>query len=38
VEKYWWQAVKPDTDKYTALTALEKEKGYFIHVKAGAKD
>ena len=22
VEKYWWKAVKPDTDKYTAKTAL----------------
>jgi Fe-S cluster assembly scaffold protein SufB len=29
--------VKPDTDKYTAITALEKENGYFIHVRAGAK-
>ena len=37
VEKYWWHAVKPDTDKYTAITALEKENGYFIHVRAGAK-
>lgn len=37
VEKYWWKAVKPDTDKYTAITALEQEQGYFIHVKAGQK-
>lgn len=37
VKKYWWHAVKPDTDKYTAITALEKENGYFIRVKAGAK-
>ena len=37
VEKYWWKAVKPDTDKYTAKTALEKETGYFIHVQKGVK-
>jgi hypothetical protein len=37
VEKYWWKAVSPETDKYTAKTALEKETGYFIHVKAGTK-
>ena len=37
VEKYWWKAVKPDTDKYTAKTALEQEQGYFIRVKAGTK-
>ncbi len=37
VEKYWWKAVAPETDKYTAKTALEKETGYFIHVKAGTK-
>jgi len=37
VEKYWWKAVKPDTDKYTAITALESEQGYFIRVKAGTK-
>ena len=37
VEKYWWKAVKPDTDKYTARTALDKEQGYFIRVKAGEK-
>ena len=37
VEKYWWKAVKPDTDKYTAKTALEQEQGYFIRVRAGQK-
>ena len=37
VEKYWWKAVAADTDKYTAITALEKENGYFIRVKAGQK-
>ena len=37
VEKYWWKAVAPDTDKYTAKTALEREQGYFIRVRAGHK-
>ncbi|MEG0797410.1 MAG: SufD family Fe-S cluster assembly protein [Acidaminococcaceae bacterium] len=37
VAKYWWKAVAPDTDKYTAKTALEKEQGYFIRVRAGHK-
>ncbi|MDO4177979.1 MAG: SufD family Fe-S cluster assembly protein [Phascolarctobacterium sp.] len=37
VKKYWWKAVKPDTDKYTAVTALEEEQGYFIWVQAGKK-
>lgn len=37
VEKYWWKAVDPDKDKYTAKTALEAENGYFIHVKKGVK-
>ncbi len=37
VEKYWWKAVAADMDKYTATTALEKENGYFIRVKAGEK-
>lgn len=37
VEKYWWKAVPADMDKYTAKTALEKENGYFIRVKAGEK-
>ena len=37
VEKYWWKAVKPDTDKYTAKTALEQEQGYFIRVRAWQK-
>ncbi len=37
VEKYWWKAVDPGKDKYTAKTALEKETGYFIHVKKGVK-
>ena len=37
VEKYWWKAVKADTDKYTAKTALEKENGYFVHLQKGVK-
>ena len=37
VKKYWWNAVKADTDKYTAKTALEQEQGYFIRVKAGRR-
>jgi Fe-S cluster assembly scaffold protein SufB len=37
VEKYWWRAVAPDKDKYTALVALHQTEGYFIRVKAGAK-
>lgn len=34
---YWWQAVEPDADKYTARAALHQEHGYFIHVSAGKK-
>lgn len=37
VEKYWWKAIDPTTDKYTAKVALEEEKGYFIRVRAGKK-
>ncbi|MDD3396296.1 MAG: hypothetical protein PHQ45_03635 [Acidaminococcaceae bacterium] len=37
VEKYWWKAVAPDADKFTAKTALEAENGYFVHVAAGKK-
>jgi Fe-S cluster assembly scaffold protein SufB len=37
VEKWWWRAVAPDKDKYTALVALHQTEGYFIRVKAGAK-
>lgn len=37
VEKYWWRAVAPDKDKYTALVALHQTEGYFIRVKAGQK-
>ena len=37
IEKYWWRAVMPDKDKYTALVALHQTEGYFIRVKAGRK-
>ncbi len=33
-EKYWWRAVAPDKDKYTALVALHQTGGYFIRVRA----
>jgi uncharacterized protein len=36
-EHYWWRAVAPDKDKYTALVALHQTEGYFIRVKAGHK-
>ena len=35
VERYWWRAVAPDKDKFTALVALHQTEGYFIRVKAG---
>lgn len=35
VERYWWRAVAPDKDKYTALVALHQTEGYFIRVGAG---
>ena len=34
---YWWQAVAPDTDKYTARAAVHQEHGYFIRALAGSK-
>ena len=34
---YWWQAVEPDADKYTARAALHQEHGYFIRASAGSK-
>lgn len=37
VEKWWWRAVAPDKDKYTAIVALHQTEGYFIRVKAGHK-
>jgi Fe-S cluster assembly scaffold protein SufB len=36
-DRFWWRAVAPDKDKYTALVALHQTEGYFIRVKAGQK-
>lgn len=36
IERWWWRAVDPGTDKYTALVALHQTEGYFIRVRAGA--
>ena len=36
-ERFWWRAVSPDKDKYTALVALHQTEGYFIRVKAGQR-
>lgn len=36
-ERWWWRAVAPDKDKYTAIVALHQTEGYFIRVKAGSK-
>ena len=35
IERWWWRAVAPDKDKFTALVALKQTEGYFIRVKAG---
>lgn len=38
VKKYWWQAVKKDTDEFTKATAeATEEHGYFVHAKKGQK-
>ena len=37
VKDYYWKAVDPEKDKYTAKTYLEEADGYFIHVKKGQK-
>jgi len=38
VKNYYWNAVKVDTDKYTAEAELtDNLQGYFIHAKKGAK-
>ncbi len=37
LQDYWWQAVAPDTDKYTSRAALHQEHGYFIRVLPGVK-
>lgn len=38
LKDYMWKTVDPDTDKYTAAVAIEKNiQGYFIYAKKGAK-
>ena len=34
---YWWQAVRPDADKYTARTELQGQGGYFVRARPGAR-
>ncbi len=34
---YWWKAVKVDTDKYTAQTELQPQRGYFIRARKGTQ-
>ena len=36
-EEYFWQAVAPDVDKYTARAVLHGEHGYFIRALPGVK-
>lgn len=36
-KKYWFKAVKKETDKYTAALSEIIPRGYFIHVKKGVK-
>ncbi len=37
VKDYAWKLVKPDTDKYTAMSYLQEADGYFIRAPAGKK-
>ena len=37
MERYWWQTVKVDQDKYTAYAELNPMHGYFIRVLPGMK-
>ncbi len=37
LKDYWWKAVSPDADKYTAHVALNKGDGYFIRAMPQAK-
>lgn len=37
VKDYSWKLVKPDADKYTAMTYLQNANGYFIRAPAGKK-
>ena len=37
LEDYWWKAVAPDADKYTARAVLHQEHGYFIRALPNTK-
>ncbi|MBW2135546.1 MAG: SufD family Fe-S cluster assembly protein [Deltaproteobacteria bacterium] len=37
LQDYYWRLVSPDSDKYTAQTALDLDNGYFIRALPGAK-
>lgn len=37
LKDYYWKAMDPEKDKFTARTYLEEADGYFIHVKPGMK-
>jgi Fe-S cluster assembly scaffold protein SufB len=37
IERWWWRAVHPGKDKYTAVVALHQTDGYFVRVRAGAR-
>ena len=37
LKEYYWKAVSPEADKYTARTFLEEADGYFIRALPGAK-
>ncbi|MDY0386473.1 MAG: SufD family Fe-S cluster assembly protein [Methanolobus sp.] len=37
VKDYMWKLVKPDADKYTAMSYLQKANGYFIRAPEGKK-
>jgi len=37
LDRYWWQAVRADADKYTAHVELHRAEGYFIRVLPGVR-
>lgn len=37
LKDYWWRLIEVDTDKYTAITELNWDQGYFIRVRKGQK-
>jgi hypothetical protein len=37
MEAYYWNLIKPDTDKYTAQVALNPTHGYFIRIMPGER-